>query len=177
MITKHLPLDPRENTQIQLWSPVMKPLASFTSSRGWMNKENGGTEMFGCQDRSPDGAVKKGKGGGGERTVYRASVHLFHSDSRFTNRALSWKKTLNKTGQNRISETTGSVWTSSLLALDWNTGREMLLLYFCSGSATPVPWDSLLYASEHALQSLTACGYIALITLPYLWCHADVQLQ
>lgn len=52
-----------------------------------MNKENGGTEMFGCQDRSPDGAVKKGKGGG--RTVYRASVHLFHSDSRFTNRALS----------------------------------------------------------------------------------------
>lgn len=53
-----------------------------------MNKENG-TEMFGCQDRSPDGAVKKGKGGGGERTVYRASVHLFHSDSRFTNRALS----------------------------------------------------------------------------------------
>lgn len=70
MITKHLPLDPRENTQIQLWSPVMKPLASFTSSRGWMNKENGGTEMFGCQDRSPDGAVKKGKGGGGGGELY-----------------------------------------------------------------------------------------------------------
>lgn len=35
-----------------------------------MNKENGGTEMFGCQDRSPDGAVKKGKGGGGGRELY-----------------------------------------------------------------------------------------------------------
>lgn len=32
-----------------------------------MNKENG-TEMFGCQDRSPDGAVRKG--GGGERELY-----------------------------------------------------------------------------------------------------------
>lgn len=153
----------------------MKPLASFTSSRGeWIKRK--GLRCLVVRTDHLMALLKKGKRGE-KRTVYSASVHLFHSDSRFTNRALSWKKTLNKTGQNRISETTGSVWTSSLLALDWNAGREMLLLYFCSGSATPVPWDSLLCASEHALQSLTACGNTALITLPYLWCHADVQLQ